>query len=354
MNPCDAIPFDYMGNLYQWAKSNCVPLSGTFELTPFCNFQCVMCYVRLTKEQAQQQGEMLRGEDWISIARQAKEMGMLNLCLTGGEPFTHPDFWEIYAELNKMGFLLTILSNGYLIDETVIEKFREYGAPLCIKLTIYGASDETYQRTCHCKDGFTKLSRAIRLLRDADIPVIMTSTVVKENIDDLPEMYRFVGNYNIPMQHTISVVKSARGASNTTEDSRFVLCDFPEELTLKTLEQMKRPFSSNPFERCASQCLSFWMTWNGHMQLCGFMSKPYVLYSGDFQADWSKLNTQLNSLRNPETCQNCRWSSFCQRCPGNLCAESGDPERVNARLCDTARYLYERYLAELEKEENHK
>ena len=124
MNPCDAIPFNYMGNLHQWAKSNCVPLSGTFELTPFCNFQCVMCYVRLTKEQAAQQGEMLRAADWIAIAKQAKEMGMLNLCLTGGEPFTHPEFWDIYSELNKMGFLITILTNGYLIDETVIEKFN--------------------------------------------------------------------------------------------------------------------------------------------------------------------------------------------------------------------------------------
>ena len=122
MNQCDAIPFNYMGNLTQWAKSNCVPLSGTFELTPFCNFQCVMCYVRLTKEQAEQQGKMLRAADWIAIAKQAKEMGMLNLCLTGGEPFIHPDFWEIYSELNKMGFLITLLSNGYLIDEAVGER----------------------------------------------------------------------------------------------------------------------------------------------------------------------------------------------------------------------------------------
>ena len=129
MNQCDVFPMDYLGSLKTWAEENQVPLSGTFELTPFCNFRCVMCYVRLDREQALSQGQMLRAEDWISIAKQAQKMGMLNLCLTGGEPLTHPDFWKIYAELNQMGFLITILSNGYLIDEEVSAKFKEYGAP---------------------------------------------------------------------------------------------------------------------------------------------------------------------------------------------------------------------------------
>lgn len=350
MNQCDAIPFNYMGNLYQWAKSNCVPLSGTFELTPFCNFQCVMCYVRLTKEQALQRGKMLRATDWIAIAKQAKKMGMLNLCLTGGEPLTHPDFWEIYSELNQMGFLITILSNGYLIDETVIEKFREYGAPYCIKLTLYSASDETYWRTCHCKDGFTKVSKAVQLLQDANIPVKMVSTIVKENMDDLQEIYRFARERNIPMQHTISVVKSARGTTNTVEESRLDMCDFSEEPSLEMLEQMKNPNTNDPFARCASIGLSFWMTWNGHVQLCSFMSKPFLPYSGDFQADWTELNRRLRTIQIPEACADCKWSCFCRHCPGNLCAESGDPEKADPYLCNAARILYEIYLSKSEEE----
>lgn len=350
MNQCDAIPFDYMGNLYQWAKSNCVPLSGTFELTPFCNFQCVMCYVRLTGEQASQQGKMLRAADWIAIAKQAKDMGMLNLCLTGGEPFTHPDFWEIYAELNKMGFLITILSNGYLIDEAVIEKFKEYGAPYMMKLTLYGASDETYLRTCGCKDGFTKVSRATKLLREAKIPLKMTSTIVKENADDLQEIYRFARARNIPIQHTISVVKSSRGATNTAEASRFAMYDFSEELTLDALEKSKYPDLTSPFAWCGSYGSSFWMTWNGHLQLCSFMSRPFIPYTGDLGADWATLNENLRKLRSPEACEGCTWRNFCQRCPGILCAESGDPEEVDPSLCDAARRLYELYIAKQNEE----
>lgn len=350
MNPCDAIPFEYMGNLRQWAKSNCVPLSGTFELTPFCNFQCVMCYVRLTKEQADRQGEMLRAKDWIAIAQQAKEMGMLNLCLTGGEPFTHPDFWEIYSELNKMGFLITILSNGYLIDETVIEKFKEYGAPFCIRITLYGASDETYWRTCHCRDGFTRVSKAVQFLKEANIPFKMVSTIVKENAEDLQHIYRFAKDHSVSLQHTISVVKSARGASNTADVSRLSVDDYAEELTLDALERKKHKDISAPLDCCTSHGVSFWMTWNGHLQLCAFMAKPRVRYSGDLNADWLMLEEKLNALCSPAECADCKWRSFCRRCPGALCAESGDPEKVDESFCSTAKRLYELYIRKSEEE----
>ena len=149
-----------------------------------------------------------------------------------------------------MGFLITILSNGYLIDESVISKFKEYGAPYCIKLTLYGASDETYMRTCHCSDGFTRVSNAVKLLKEANIPLKMTSTIVKENMNDLQEIYRFANEQNIPMKHTISVVKSARGVSNSVEDSRLVIQDFAEELTLDVLEQNRYPDLSSPCAWC--------------------------------------------------------------------------------------------------------
>lgn len=352
MSQCDNFPFDYLGSLQNWAKDNQVPFSGTFELTPFCNFKCVMCYVRLDKNQAEQQGQMLRAEAWISIAKQAKEMGMLNLCLTGGEPLTHPDFWEIYSELNQMGFLITILSNGYLIDEDVIEKFKKYGAPFCIKMTLYGASDETYQRVCHCKDGFTRVAKAVALLQEANIPLKMTSTIVKENADDLQAIYRFARERHIPMQHTISVVKSSRGAINTAEESRLAMYDFLEELSLDVLEKNKYPDLRTPFAWCASYGASFWMTWNGHLQLCSFMSRPFVPYSGDVSADWTALNEQLMNLRSPEECRDCTWKSFCQRCPGILCAESGDPERVDSSLCNAAKRLYELYVTKSKEEVN--
>ena len=98
-----------------------IPLSGVFELTARCNFNCNMCYVHLQEEQIAGIGRELTNEEWLEIARQARDAGMLYLTLTGGEVFARPGFKELYIELSKMGFLIHILSNGYLIDENVME-----------------------------------------------------------------------------------------------------------------------------------------------------------------------------------------------------------------------------------------
>ena len=92
-NNCENFGEGFLGKLNIWAKETCVPFSTSFELTPFCNFRCVMCYVRLEKEQAEQQGRLLSASEWLEIARGLRDMGTLQIDLTGGEVFVYPEFW---------------------------------------------------------------------------------------------------------------------------------------------------------------------------------------------------------------------------------------------------------------------
>ncbi len=349
MIDCQQLGGDYLNQLRLWAKQNAVPLTANFELTPLCNFSCVMCYVHLTKEEAQKQGRILTSDEWLEIARQAKEAGTLNINLTGGEPFLHPEFWKIYGELNKMGFLISILSNGSLIDEEAMGKFREYGMPYRVKLTVYGASDETYLRTCKSSDGFTRLSKAIDLLKAADVPLTMSSTIVRENADDLQKIYDFAREKGIPIQHTVSVIKSSRGSVNTVEKSRFALDDFSDELTLEALEKSKFPPLDSPFAWCMSYKSSLWVTWHGKLQMCAFLTFPNVPYSGNLKKDYDLLSDALKKLENPAECSDCKWKMFCQRCPGILCGESGHPEKISSGFCNMAKRLYKLY--EIKKKE---
>lgn len=331
------------------AFTNRIPLAVTFELTPLCNFSCVMCYIHLNEELMKKQGHMLTARQWIDLARQAKEAGALSITLTGGEPFTRPDFWQIYSQLNKMGFLISILSNGYLIDEGVIEKFREYGMPYMMKLSIYGADNETYFKTCKINNGFTNFDRAVRLVKEAGIPLAVTATIVKENAADLPKMYEWARKLNIPFTHTVTAVKSARGSINTTETSRFLFDEFIDGMTLEKLERNKFPPLKSPFAWCSSYRTSAWITWNGHVQLCSFMDAPYSTLENGFEAAWDELSQKLEALKSPAECSGCEYALFCQRCPGLLCGESGSAEKADKALCNTAKRLYEKYI-ELTKE----
>jgi len=107
--------------LYQKAAHNKTPLSGTFELTPRCNMNCRMCYIRMSEEEMRARGREFTAEEWIEMGKICAKEGMLFLLLTGGEPFLRKDFRQIYTELKKLGLLISINSNATMIDEETVE-----------------------------------------------------------------------------------------------------------------------------------------------------------------------------------------------------------------------------------------
>ena len=69
------------------AGMNREPISGTFELSPMCNFSCKMCYIRRSPEEVSRLGGLQSPAQWLDWAREARNAGMLWLLLTGGDPF---------------------------------------------------------------------------------------------------------------------------------------------------------------------------------------------------------------------------------------------------------------------------
>ena len=63
--------------LFQYAIKNKHPVNGSMELLPLCNMNCNMCYVRLSREKMEQAGRLRRLDEWMEIARQMKEAGVL-------------------------------------------------------------------------------------------------------------------------------------------------------------------------------------------------------------------------------------------------------------------------------------
>lgn len=51
--------------LYQKAAHNKVPLSGTFELTPRCNMNCRMCYIRMSEAEMRAREESIQQKNGL-------------------------------------------------------------------------------------------------------------------------------------------------------------------------------------------------------------------------------------------------------------------------------------------------
>ena len=93
-----------------------------------------MCYVKMTKQQQENISRLRTNEEWLNLAKQARDEGMLFLLLTGGEPFLVENFKDLYIELHKMGFCISINTNGTMIDESVVEWLKRY-PPMRINMT---------------------------------------------------------------------------------------------------------------------------------------------------------------------------------------------------------------------------
>ena len=59
------------------AAQSLSPINGSIELTPICNMNCEMCYVRPTPAQVARQGRLRTVGEWLDIATQMRDAGTL-------------------------------------------------------------------------------------------------------------------------------------------------------------------------------------------------------------------------------------------------------------------------------------
>ena len=344
--------------LYRKASRQGIPLSGTFELTPLCNMSCKMCYVRLTPQKQASTAPLATAGQWLDLGKIAKENGMLYLLLTGGEPFLHPEFPEILRGLHEMGLLVSVNTNGTLIDEQTVAWLKEC-PPVRLNVTLYGASDETYARLCGDRNGYSKTVRAIKLLKNAGLTVKVNCSLTPDNIHDLPQIVSFCEENQLQLQYNAYMFPPARIDEGLVgQNYRFspqeaaYYTAWAELLTGGEERFMLRNVNvPQPTEECgqcgdgvlcrAGRC-SFWVTWDGNLLPCGMFpleNTPNV-FSSDFVSAWEQIKAQIAQIRLPAKCSGCSIKDSCRACAAMVYTESGNFSDVPQYRCDMAHAFY--------------
>lgn len=334
--------------LHAKAAGKGVPLSGTFELTPCCNMACKMCYVSMTKAQQEAKAPIKTAREWIELGRVAKEKGMLYLLLTGGEPFLRQDFREIFQSLHRMGLILSINSNGTLIDEETVAWLQQT-PPSRINITLYGASDETYGRLCGNPKGYTQVTKAIRLLKQAGISVKLHCSLTPQNAGDTEKIFAFAREEGLIVQATSYMFPPLRRDETMVgmndrfvpEDAAYHAANIARLMNgnqqfLQWLEQGLPPVPTDTDDcleigegngiNCRAGKCSFWVTWTGAFLPCGMMpveGAPDVFAEGFDQA-WEYARRYVQDIRLPTKCASCEARDNCKACAAMVYTETGD------------------------------
>ena len=112
------------------------PLSIQWELLDKCNFACPFCYIV-----GHSSCPVVRYSEIHTAIAELVNHGLLFCTLTGGEVTIHPDFLSIYSHLKKNGVVVDVFTNGYSIDDDVIDAFQLY-PPAVVEVSLYSVSND--------------------------------------------------------------------------------------------------------------------------------------------------------------------------------------------------------------------
>lgn len=152
-----------------------VPWTILIDPTSACNLSCTGCWAGKYKK-----SDTLDIDTIDRIIKEAKEMGIYFIVLSGGEPTCYPDLFEIFRRHPDVGFMM--YTNGTLIDDEMADKMLEVGN-VSPTISLEGFRESTDRR--RGKGTYDKIMAAMDRLRKRGIVFGISLTVNRQNVDEL-------------------------------------------------------------------------------------------------------------------------------------------------------------------------
>lgn len=176
-----------------------------FELTDACNLSCLHC----GSSACPQNKTYLPKQDMVKVLRSVAakyEPSEIMVCLTGGEPLLHPDFFEIASYARRLGFACGITTNATLISESVAEKLMPFGVgSVTVSIDGLEQSHDWFRTT---KGSFVRTVDGVKNLMAATkgrISTQITTVIHKKNIHELDQIYNLVVSLGVDSWRVINL-----------------------------------------------------------------------------------------------------------------------------------------------------
>jgi len=152
-----------------------VPQLLLIDPTSSCNLRCEGCWAGEYSKV-----DRLEPELFSRIIKEAKELGIYWIVLSGGEPFCYPYLLDVVAEHPDSVFMS--YTNGTLIDERVADRLADL-ANFSPSFSLEGWREQTDAR--RGKGTFDKVMHAMDLLRERGVFFGVSVTSMSNNIKEI-------------------------------------------------------------------------------------------------------------------------------------------------------------------------
>lgn len=242
-----------------------------------------MCYTDCLNRPEFVRRELSTAE-MLRILDEMADAGTLELCLTGGEPLSRPDFFLIYEQAVQRGFLVTIFTNGTLITDSEADRFAAL-PPHRIEISLHGSTALTFERITQSQGSYQRCLRAIHLLLDRHLPLTLKTTALSLNQHEILSIKQYaasLGSVRFKLgQELRSELDGGAGPFRYALSER-ELQELNRKDPLLWEEACRRSQADRP--PCTSGMQKFHIDAYGGLQLCsGNRRQSYDLRNGSFR-----------------------------------------------------------------------
>ncbi|WP_338253019.1 radical SAM protein [Pyrodictium abyssi] len=155
------------------------------EVTQSCNLRCRHCYINA----AFNKRNNLELNEIKKVLREAADLGVVGIGITGGEPFIRKDIHEILKYAADLGLYVQIFTNGTLLTKYDIQMLAKLGEYLDrMRVSLYGTRD-IHDYVTGVRGSYDLTVRNIKLMLRENLPVAINFTITKPIMDKLDEAF---------------------------------------------------------------------------------------------------------------------------------------------------------------------
>lgn len=181
------------------------PFLVVWNFTKGCNLNCKHCY---EDAKTPAPDELNRSEALAAVDAMG-EAGVAFIALSGGEPLTRPDMFDVAQRIkeNEIGF--AIATNGTMLTRENVKRLSEVACQY-IQVSLDGATPATHNRF-RGGDSFEKTVRGIRNAVESGIKVGVTTCITKENIHEIGAIIDLVESLGAQIFMHYNFIPTGRG-----------------------------------------------------------------------------------------------------------------------------------------------
>jgi radical SAM protein with 4Fe4S-binding SPASM domain len=341
---------DFSSKIHTLFLRKRIPLDVSLELTYRCNNRCVHCYCNLPSNNTKALEEELTTEEIKKILNELSSMGSLWLLITGGEPILRNDFAEIYLYAKKKGFLITLFTNGTLLDKKTVDLLAAY-PPFVVEISRYGATKKTYEEVSRVKGSYDRCIEGIKMVINSGVKVKLKSMALSLNQHEIEAMDRMAKEFGCEFRFDSIIQKRIDNSTYSTPEQYRISPEEVVKLDMMFPERMEsyrefckefigKPQDNKLLYQCGAGRGSIHINPYGMAMGCMMMIKDgFSIREFGLKWIWEEGIASVINQKKDFTlpCDDCDLINLCGQCPAWSILEYGNPTKELAYLCEIAK-----------------